>query len=128
MFTATVDTTLHKDRLAEWGFDWDTTFSITHTDEEWKEWRDHGSNIYNCDFEQLKNYCIANGKPKWYCVQLRQLIELEVVRHYMPDTKSMYYTTELLSFLELDELTYQLRANEQRQKMLIDELLRRMRK
>lgn len=99
-FTATAITANYTARLKEWDFYWDTTISITHTDKEWFEFRKHSSDIYNKDFDMLKDYCTSNGKPPWYAIQLRQIIELQVILHYFPQ---MELTKELASFLSKQE-------------------------
>ena len=88
--------------MPRWGWitPWNTTVSITHTTHEWFEFRNHSSDIYNKDYDMLKNHCTSNGQPIWYAMNLRQMIELQVVLYYFP---LMELTSDLAKLLDKDK-------------------------
>ena len=60
----------------------DLYYSITHTDEEWHEFLNHSSTLYDTDFRKIMKFLEDNGKSKMLSIRMRREMELLVVLHY----------------------------------------------
>lgn len=57
-------------------------YSVNHSEEEWRTFLNHNSELYDTEFKKIVKFLEDNGKNKMMATELRKKLELQVVRHY----------------------------------------------
>ena len=57
-------------------------YTLTFTKEQWLLFMQHGSEFYDSEFKKIMAFLESKGKTKYGVIDIRQQLELQVVRHY----------------------------------------------